>query len=76
MPTIGYAWLMRVEEYGTATEALERYLSELELQIQRRLSREDVEQLRLEEAIDETMVQSELGRQARARLSRAVRHCR
>ena len=76
LPTIGYAWLMRVEEYGTATEALERYLSELELQIQRRLSREDVEQLRLEEAIDETMVQSELGRQARARLSRAVRHCR
>ena len=75
IPTIGHAWLRRVDEYRSALDAVERYIAELEGQIQSRLTHEDVLALDLEAAVAETLVQSELAQEARERLLFALRAC-
>lgn len=75
IPTIGHAWLKRVEEYRSALDAVERYVSELEEQIQTRLSRRDVVALDLEASVAETSVYSELALEARTRLLSALATC-
>lgn len=75
IPTIGHSWLKRVEEYRNALDAVERYVSELEEQIQTRLSRHDVVALDLEASVAETSVHSELALEARTRLLSALATC-
>lgn len=73
LPTLGYSWLRRVDEYSEMADCAERYIRELEEGILERMSVRQVAELGLLSSLEDTMVTTELGREARMRLISAAR---
>jgi hypothetical protein len=75
MPLLGYAWLKRVDEYSEMPDCVERYIREIETGIVERISSRQAAELGLLSSFEDTMVTTELGREARKRLMSAARRC-
>jgi hypothetical protein len=75
MPSLGYAWLERVDEYNAKTDAVERYVRQLENQLPERIPARRVAELDLVATLENTMVTTDAAREARARLIGAAQRC-
>ena len=76
LPSLGYAWLKRIDEYASTYDAIEQYVSEIEGRILDEVSAADARALGLVEALDQTKVTSDAGREAKRRLLAASMRCR
>lgn len=76
MPVLGYAWLKRVDEYCQMPDSVERYIRELETGLSERIPPRLGKEIGLVSSLEDTMVSTDLGREARMRLINAARRCR
>lgn len=73
---LGASWLRRVDEYASAYDAVEQYISEIESRIPEAISANDAAAWGLVEVLNRTPVASDAGREAKRRLAGATRRCR
>lgn len=76
IPSLGHAWLQRLEEYSAFPTALEHYVATLERGLVDALRVSDVERCGLREELQQTPIKSALQQDAKERLLQALRQCR